>query len=378
MSEASKSAAPAQGEGSPAASWTPRAAYRDIRAYDVEPSACEIELADNTSPFGAPPAALRVLSGAVGDRLARYPSTYSRELRAAIAEYVGVAPDEIMVGCGSDDVMSCAFRALGNPGDRVAYMDPTFVMARVFAAVNSLTPVPVPLTAGFDADADALVAARAPITYVCTPNNPTGLPIARAALEQVLSEAAGLVFIDEAYAEFAGTNLAGAAPAHGRTLVLRTFSKAFGLAGLRVGFAVGARPLIAELEKARGPFGLTALSEQAALAAITEDLTWVRSGVARIVESRERFIGALRGAGLAPIDSAANFVLIPVRDARAAMVALRERGILVRHFVALPGIGDALRVSLADWPVMARVLEALLQVIPEDARPLRAGERVDA
>lgn len=378
MSEASPSAAPAQGEGSPAARWTPRAAYRDIRAYDVEPSACEIELADNTSPFGAPPAALRVLSGAVGDRLARYPSTYSRELRAAIAEYVGVAPDEIMVGCGSDDVMSCAFRALGNPGDRVAYMDPTFVMARVFAAVNSLTPVPVPLTAGFDADADALVAARAPITYVCTPNNPTGLPIARSALEQVLSEAAGLVFIDEAYAEFAGTNLAGAAPAHGRTLVLRTFSKAFGLAGLRVGFAVGARQLIAELEKARGPFGLTALSEQAALAAITEDLAWVRNGVARIVESRERFIGALRGAGLAPIDSAANFVLIPVRDARAAMVALRERGILVRHFVALPGIGDALRVSLADWPVMARVLEALLQVIPEDARPLRAGERVDA
>lgn len=365
-------------EGTRSRGWTPRSAFRDIRAYDVEPSACEIELADNTSPFGAPPAALRVLSGAVGDRLARYPSTYSRDLRTAIAGYVGVSPDEIMVGCGSDDVMSCAFRALGNPGDRVAYMDPTFVMARVFATVNSLTPVPVPLTPGFDADADALVAERAPITYICTPNNPTGLPIARATLEQVLRETSGLVFIDEAYAEFAGTNLAGAAPAHGRTLVFRTFSKAFGLAGLRVGFAVGARALIAELEKARGPFGVTALSEQGALAAITEDLGWVRSGVARIVESRERFIAALRGAGLAPLDSAANFVLIPVRDARAAMLAMRERGILVRHFAALPGIGDALRVSLADWPVMARVLEALLQVIPDSARPLRAGERVDA
>lgn len=378
MSQTASGNTPADSPPASGTRWTPRTAYRDIRAYDVEPSSCEIELADNTSPFGAPPAALRVLSGGVNDRLARYPSTYSRDLRSAIAEYVGVAPDEIMVGCGSDDVMSCAFRALGNPGDRVAYMDPTFVMARVFATVNSLTPVPVPLTPGFDADADALVAARAPITYLCTPNNPTGLPIARAALERVLGDTTGLVFIDEAYAEFAGTNLAGAAPAHGCTLVFRTFSKAFGLAGLRVGFAVGARPLIAELEKARGPFGVTALSEQAALAAITEDLEWVRSGVVRIVESRERFIGALRGAGLAPIDSAANFVLIPVRDARAAMVAMRERGILVRHFVALPGIGDALRVSLADWPVMARVLEALLQVIPDDARPLRAGERVDA
>ncbi|MEP7382825.1 MAG: histidinol-phosphate transaminase [Gemmatimonadota bacterium] len=361
-----------------ATGWTPRAAYREIRAYDVEPSSCEIELADNTSPFGAPPAALRVLSAAVGDRLARYPSTYSRDLRSAIAAYVGVAPEEVMVGCGSDDVMSCAFRALGNPGDRVAYMDPTFVMARVFAAVNSLTPVPVPLTPAFDADAEALVDARAPITYVCSPNNPTGLPVAPAVLAQVLRGAAGLVFIDEAYAEFAGTNLAGAAPAHGRSLVFRTFSKAFGLAGLRVGFAVGARPLIAELEKARGPFGVTALSEQAALVALTDDLRWVRDGVARIIASRERFIGALRAAGLAPLDSAANFVLIPVRDARGAMRAMRDRGILVRHFSALPGIGDALRISLADWPVMARVLEALVAVVPHDARPLRAGERVDA
>lgn len=378
MSETTDASAGGREGASPRAGWAPRSAYRDVRAYDVEPSSCEIELADNTSPFGAPPAALRVLSGAVGDRLARYPSTYSRDLRAAIAEYVGVAAEEVMVGCGSDDVMSCAFRALGEPGDRVAYMDPTFVMARVFATVNSLTPVPVPLTAACDADADALVAARAPITYVCTPNNPTGLPIARAALEHVLDAASGLVFIDEAYAEFAGTNLAGAAPAHGRSLVFRTFSKAFGLAGLRVGFAVGARPLIAELEKARGPFGVTALSEQAALAAITEDLEWVRNGTRRICDSRERFIGALRGAGLAPLNSAANFVLIPVRDARGAMLAMRDRGILVRHFAALPGIGDALRVSLADWPVMARVLEALLEVIPDDARPLRAGERVDA
>jgi histidinol-phosphate aminotransferase len=358
--------------------WTPRPALRDIRAYDAEPTACTVELADNTSPFGAPPAALRAIAEGVGDRLARYPSTYSRTLREGIAEYIGVSPDEVMVGCGSDDVMSCAFRALGEPGDRVAYMDPTFVMARVFAAVNSLVPVPVPLTPGFDADGEALVAAQAPITYVCTPNNPTGLPIAPATLQHVLAQAAGLVFVDEAYAEFAGTNLAREAPAHGRMLVFRTFSKAFGLAGLRVGFAVGARPLIAELEKARGPFVVTALGERAALAAVTEDLGWVREGVARIVASRERFVAALRAAGLAPLPSAANFVLLPVRDSREAMRALRERGILVRHFVGLPGIGDALRISLADWSVMAEVVAALEAVLPLDARPFAIGERVDA
>lgn len=359
-------------------SWAPRSAYRELRAYDVDPTPCAITLADNTSPFGAPPAALRVIAAGVGDTLAQYPSTYSRALREGIAAYIGVAPDEIMVGCGSDEVMGCAFRALGEPGDRVAYMDPTFVMARVFAATNSLTPVAVPLTPRFDADAEALVGAQAAITYVCTPNNPTGLPISQASLDHVLAGARGLVFVDEAYAEFAGSNLAREAPAHGRSLVFRTFSKAFGLAGMRVGFAVGARALIAELEKARGPYTVTALGERAALAAITRDLDWVRGNVGRVVEARDRFTAALRGQGFAPLPSAANFILLPVDDARAAHLALRERGILVRHFVALPGIGDALRISVADWPLMERVLAALLDILPHVARPLTPGERADA
>lgn len=358
--------------------WRPRPSYRDLRAYDVDPTPCEITLADNTSPFGAPPAAKRAVAEAVGDRVAQYPSTYSGALREAIAAYVGVAPNEVMVGCGSDEIMSCAFRALGEPGDRVAYMDPTFVMARVFAVVNSLVPVPVALTPGFDADGEALVAAQAPITYLCTPNNPTGVPVARATVRHVLEAAPGLTFIDEAYAEFAGSNLAREAPAHGRLLVFRTFSKAFGLAGMRVGFAVGARPLIAELEKARGPFTVTALSERAALAAVTDDLDWVKDGVRRIVAARERALATLRGAGFAPLPSAANFLLLPVGDSATAQQALRARGILVRHFVGLPGIGDALRISLTDWPVMGRVLDALLEVLPHEARPRAGGERADA
>lgn len=361
-----------------AAAWLPRLAYRELRAYDVDATPCDVELADNTSPFGAPPAALRAVAAGVGDRLARYPTTYSRPLREAIATYIGVAPDEIMVGCGSDEVMNCAFRALADPGTRVAYMDPTFVMARVFAVSNSLVPVPVALTPALDADADALVAAGAPITYVCTPNNPTGLPVAPAMLRHVLEHAPGLTLIDEAYAEFAGSNVAREAPAHGRSLVFRTFSKAFGLAGMRVGFAVGARPLIAELEKARGPFSVTALGELAALAAVTEDLAWMRDGVARINDARERFRAALFAAGFAPLPSAANFVLLPVRDARAAMRAMRERGILVRHFTQLPKVGDALRISIADWPTMERVVQHLVDVLPHDARPLVTGERTDA
>ncbi|MEO6446327.1 MAG: histidinol-phosphate transaminase [Gemmatimonadaceae bacterium] len=345
------------------APWQGRAAYRALRAYDVDPTPCEIELADNTSQFGAPPSALRAIAESVTGGLARYPTTYSRELRERIAQYIGVSPAEIMVGCGSDEVMNCAFRALGNPSDRVAYMDPTFVMARVFAQSNSLEPVAVPIAASMDADADALVATGAPLTYVCSPNNPTGVPVARAVLDRVLRDAAGVVLLDEAYAEYAGTNLAREAPAHGSSLVFRTFSKAFGLAGLRVGFAVGARELVAELEKARGPFTVTSLGERAALAALTHDMTWVRGCVAQVVEERERFILALQGAGFAPLPSAANFVLVPVAEARAVMRALRERGILVRHFVDLPRIGDALRITIGATPVMERVLNELSAVV---------------
>jgi histidinol-phosphate aminotransferase len=344
--------------------FTPRAVYRGIRAYDIDPTVCEIELADNTSPFGPPPAAVRAIADAANGALARYPTTYSRALREAIGRYVGVAPDEIMVGAGSDEVMSCAFRALADPSARVSMIDPTFVMARVFALTNSQLVTPVPLLPGFDADVAGLVANDPQLIYLCTPNNPTGTPLSGETIRRVVSESRAVVLLDEAYAEFAGTNFAGEAPATERLLVLRTFSKAFGLAGLRVGFAVGARPLIAELEKARGPYSVTALSERAALAALDEDIPWMRAGVQRISASRERFIAALVRAGYKPIPSQANFVLLPVLDSGAAMRALRDRGILVRHFHGLGGVGEALRISIADWPVMERVLAALTECVP--------------
>lgn len=344
--------------------FSPRESYRGIRAYDVDPAECEIELADNTSPFGAPPSAVSAILESTGPGLARYPSTYSADLRRAIADYIGVAPDEVMVSGGSDEVMSCAFRALVDPPARVSIMDPTFLMARVFAITNSHATTAVSLSADFDADAPALIANDPQIVYLCSPNNPTGTLVSENAIAGVLAGSRAVVMLDEAYAEFAGTNVAARAPSTDRLLVLRTFSKAFGLAGMRIGYAVGARPLIAEMEKARGPFALTSLSERAALAALTHDLPWVKSAVQRIVASRDQFTVALSNAGYSPLVSHANFVLIPTKDSTAAMRALRSRGIQVRHFHGLGSIGDALRVSVADWPVMQRVLSAIQENVP--------------
>ena len=357
--------------------FTPRPEYRDLRAYDAEPAAQAINLADNTPAYGMSPGVVEALhtlaEGAAPDAagtpalavdLTRYPTTYSRPLREAIARYVGVSPDEIMVGAGSDETLSCTFRALASPGQRLAYMHPTFVMTPIFARTNSVVPAPVPLTPSHDVDVDALLAERADLTYLCTPNNPTGVPIAPAVVERVAREARGLVMVDEAYAEFAGTNWAGEAPATDGLLVYRTFSKAFGLAGARVGFVVGARSLVAELEKARGPYTVSSISERLALAALEGAVPWMRERVADVVEVREEFIEQLRADGWAPLPSAANFVLVPVRDAAAAHMALRARGILVRAFAALPGIGDALRITIGARAVMATVREGLQQCAP--------------
>jgi histidinol-phosphate aminotransferase len=238
-------------------------------------------------------------------------------------------------------------------------------MARVFAVTNGLRVIPVPLAPDGDLDADAVVDSGASVAYLCSPNNPTGNRLSRAAVDGVLARFPGLVMIDEAYAEFAGESRAADAPHHGRLLVLRTFSKAFGLAGLRVGYGVAAGHIILELEKVRGPYNVTSLGERAALAALQFDQPWVRATVAQTLSVRDRFVDALRAAGFAPRPSAANFVLVPVGDARAQASKLQARGIGIRPFSGLSGIGDALRITVGPWDVMDEVLAALQAVRSE-------------
>lgn len=340
-----------------------RTAIAALARYEVDQPACTIDLSANTNPFGTAPDVLAETKAATVEHLVGYPTSYSRDLRDAIARYIGVATDEVIVGCGSDDILDCAFRTFAEPGAPVATIHPTFVMARIFARTNSLDVRAVPLRPDWDADADALLAAGAPVTYLCSPNNPTGNTLTASALERVIGSAGGVVLVDEAYGEYAGTRIAPAAPARGNVLALGTFSKAFGLAGMRVGYGVAAAPLIVELEKVRGPYKVSSPGERAALAALTpRGLAWMRDVVTRTLESRARFAEALRASGFAPLPSAANFVLIPVADAARAATALRAEGIGVRAFPALPAIGDALRVTIGTWPVMERVAQILATV----------------
>lgn len=320
-----------------------RRAYRHISLYAPDRTACRVDLSDNTNLWGMPPAARESLAGFV---TARYPSLYAAELKEALAEYTGLGLDMITTGCGSDDVLDSAMRAFAEPGMQVAFAEPTFPMIPIFARMNALEPTVVPF--------EALAGSGARLIYLCSPNNPTGTLTSRAAIERVLRDARAdqVIILDEAYAEFAGENAADLVLEYDRLLITRTMSKAFGLAGLRVGYALGKPALIAEVEKSRGPYKVSAAAERAAVAALTAERAWVADRISLAIENRERLAGELRRRGLAPVPSAANFVFVPVTNASRIAGRMREAGVALRAF----DDPDGLRITVGPWTMLEEAL----------------------
>lgn len=345
--------------------------------YAPEAGQCAVDLSDNTNLWGAPPAALQALRAVPVAALSRYPSLYSEPLRAALLEYVCVdamAGIGVVTGCGSDDVLDSTMRAFGAPGDAIAYSAPTFSMIPVLARLNALAPIAIPFAESFDIDAQRLVDCRAKITYLCSPNNPTATAISRAAVEYVVTNAHGIVLLDEAYAEFAPEVFTDLLAANERLVVARTFSKAFGLAGLRVGYGVGANGLVRLVERARGPYKVNALAERAVLAALEpspDGLQWVRAHAELATTNRAGLIAAIQQLGLTALPSAANFIMVPTSHARELALALSSRGVLVRAFTSMPrdlGVfadskGSALRIGVGPWEMMQTMLDTLREAL---------------
>lgn len=317
-----------------------------------------VNLADNTNLWGTPPAATAVLRAGVN--VGEYPSLYGESLKSVVAAQAGVEEECVVTGNGSDDILDCVLRAFAAQGERVAHPDPTFVMLPVFGRINGLVPVAVPLREDYTMDADALLATEARIIYLCQPNNPTGTATPVADIRRVIANAPGLVILDEAYAEFADEpGLLNEAPSLGRVLVARTLSKAYGLAGLRVGYGTASPEIIAMIERSRGPYKLNAMGEAAAVAAMTTDREWVAARAAEAVENRRRLAAALATRGLVALPSQTNFLCVPTSRAMDYAAAARARGIGIRAFPSLPGIGAALRITAGPWPVMERLLESI-------------------
>jgi histidinol-phosphate aminotransferase len=340
-----------------------RAAYNDVSLYDPQRTPVKLDLTDNTNLWGVPPHAERAIREFASSTVTRYPTLYGAELKQALATHAGVTADMVVTGCGSDDILDSALRAFGDEGDLVAASDPTFAMVPIFAKMNVLRSKLVAELPDNNVDADALLATGAKCIYVCSPNNPTGALVTRATLTRLVDEAPGVLMIDEAYVEFAGVSNIDLLARSPRVLIIRTMSKAFGMAGLRIGYALGHPSLVAEVEKSRGPYKVSAMAEQAAIAALRHDVQWVEERIGLAIESRDRLTIELLKLGLDPLPSSANFVCVPVKNAVAVGLEMRKRGVGVRPFPNLPRIGDALRISVGPWPMVEECVTTLRKVL---------------
>ncbi len=338
---------------------------QSMHAYAVQPSAGLVKLDTMENPFRLPPALQRELGERLGQvALNRYPAERGDVLRAALASHAQMpASCELMLGNGSDELISLLAMACDVPGACVLAPVPGFVMYAMSAQLQGLKFVGVPTRPDFELDLPAMLAAvrehRPAIVYLAYPNNPTGTLWDDAAIDAIVEAAPGLVVMDEAYQPFAARDSLARLARHPHVLLMRTMSK-FGLAGVRIGYLIGRRELIAELDKLRPPFNISVLNCEAALFALEHADEYARQAVA-IRSERERVLAALHQIpGVTPIPSQANMVLARVPDAPRAFAGMKQRGVLVKNVEALhPLLARCLRLTIGTPDENTLMIEAL-------------------
>ena len=328
-----------------------------------------VKLNANENPYGPSPKVAEALGNL--RRIHIYPDPGQTAMREAVGRYVGLAPEYVVVGNGSDEIIDLLFRATLGPGDVVVDSPPTFSMYRFNAQVCGARTVTVPRGDGYEVDmAGTLSAAErgAKIIIIASPNNPTGNATPVAQVERLLTSGL-LVIVDEAYHEFGGQSVAPLLSQHPNLVVLRTLSKWAGLAGLRVGYGLMAPELAEVLLRAKPPYNVNQAAEVALLASF-DDVGTLNEHVGWIVLERERLMNRLRAVpGVMPLPSDANFVLFQVPEGCGLTVyeGLARRGVFVRYF-SDPRLTDFLRVSVGTSEQTDRLIQALTEAIADAAQ----------
>jgi histidinol-phosphate aminotransferase len=340
-----------------------------LKAYHVSPAAGLVKLDAMENPYRLPDA----LAKELGERLARaainrYPDPTAPGLKQALRSAMGVpGGQDILLGNGSDEIIQLICMALARPGAVALAPEPSFVMYRMSAIAAGLSYVGVPLAADFSLDErallDAIAAHQPALVWIAYPNNPSGNLFSREAILRIVEAAPGLVVIDEAYYAFSnGATFMDELGRHPNLILVRTVSK-LGLAGLRLGCAIGPREWLDELEKLRLPYNVNVLSALAGELLLSHGEV-LDSQTRRIVADRAALEAALdRIPGVTRFPSAANFVLIRVADGPRTFEALRERGILVRTFHGShPLLAHALRLTVGTPDENQRLVDALRSI----------------
>lgn len=325
-----------------------------------------VKLNTNENPYGTSPRALAAISEATDDRLRLYPDPTARRLREVIAVRHDLDPDQVFAGNGSDEVLAHTFHALLNHEEPLLFPDITYSFYSTYCRLYGINVRRIPLDENMQVRIEDYLQPCGAI-ILPNPNAPTGIARPLSDIETLIRQHPDqVVAIDEAYVDFSGESAIPLVKEHPNLLVIQTFSKSRGLAGLRVGFAVGQRPLIEALERVKDSFNSYPLDRLALAGAVAswEDEDWFQQHRDLIVESRERLTIALRALGFGVLQSSSNFLFArhPSRSGADLAAELRDKGILVRHFPA-ERIKDYLRISIGTGVECDKLLAAFKQIL---------------
>jgi histidinol-phosphate aminotransferase len=290
-----------------------------------------------------------------GDILRRYPNATADTFRQAAASVLGVPPDWIIVGNGSDDLLSLVVRACVEAGGSIAYPVPTYVLYRTLAEIHPAQSLEIPFPESFALPVTDLITAQAAVTFVAAPNSPSGSAIALTDLDTLAQHLRGLLVIDEAYVDFADGSALELVQRYANVIILRTLSKGYSLAGLRLGFGIAPPALLQGLRKVQNSYTVDAIACRLGAAAIL-DQDYQNQTVAKVIAERRRLSAQLEALGFRVWPSATNFVMVqpPTPQtpqnpagltAEALMLELKVQGIYIRHFQTM-GLADKLRITI--------------------------------
>lgn len=346
---------------------------RELKAYTLRPYAPEVKLNQNENPFDVPAELKERLLAVLSDRpWNRYPPFVAREFTSAVAETTGWPEEGVLVGNGSNELIQAILATVVEPGVAVVIPEPTFTLYGLLTGVGGGRIVSVPLDANLRFDVDAIVAAARredpALIVVCTPNNPTGAALAAEEIEELHDQTDALIVLDQAYVEFGGFDALPLLPDRPRLVILRTFSKAMALAGLRAGYLLAHPRLATEFAKAKLPYNLNFFTEQTA-AEVLRKRDLLEPHIDEIRRQRDRIMESLAGLPCITVfQSEANFVLFRVEsdqpdNARVFSRLLDEFGVLVRDVSSYPMLDGCLRVNAGTPAETKRFLDAMKRIM---------------
>ncbi len=310
------------------------------------PDSPVLKLNTNENPYPPSPNVFHALQNIDPEWLRRYPNPNAIALCQAASDVFEIPPDWITVGNGSDELISLIVRTFVEPGETVVYPMPTYVLYRTVAQLQDTQPIEVAYSENFDFPLQNLIEAQGKVTFIAAPNSPTGNAVPLDQLEALATALSGLLVIDEAYVDFTDVNALPLLQKHQNIIILRTLSKSYSLAGLRLGLAIAPPTLIANLKQVKDSYAVDAIAALLGAAAI-RDQAYKNLNVEKILRSRTILQQNLIELGFQVWPSEANFLLVkpPRGEALELQQAIKERGVLIRYF-NLPGVSDKLRITV--------------------------------